>query len=257
MFNVTPIPAFNDNYIWAISVDGQDKVAVVDPGDATPVENYLNESGLKLAAILVTHHHHDHTGGISALVAEHQVPVYGPANSQFDGISDPLTDGSSMDLFGRTLNVRAIPGHTLDHISYLHNGETPQLFCGDTLFLAGCGRIFEGTPTQMFAAMEYFKTLADNTEIYCTHEYSLANLKFAEAVEPDNTDIKATTRQCYLLREENKPTLPTTIEQERRINPFLRTNAEAVIRSTSEFSGQPLNSELDVFTAVREWKNQF
>ena len=257
MFDVTPIPAFNDNYIWAISVDGQDQIAVVDPGDATPVENYLNENGLKLAAILVTHHHHDHTGGISKLVENHQVPVYGPENSQFDGITQPLADGSSLELFGHTLNIRTIPGHTLDHISYLYSGETPQLFCGDTLFLAGCGRIFEGTPAQMFAAMEYFKTLADNTEIYCTHEYSLANLKFAEAVEPDNADIQATTRQCYQLREDNKPTLPTTIKQERRINPFLRTDAEAVIRSAREFSGQPLNSELDVFTAVREWKNQF
>lgn len=257
MFDVTPIPAFNDNYIWAISISDHDQIAVVDPGDATPVENYLNEHGLKLAAILVTHHHHDHTGGIAALVKNHRAPVYGPANSKFDGITHPLTNNDSFELFGHTLDVRAIPGHTLDHISYLKAGATPQLFCGDTLFLAGCGRIFEGTPTQMFAAMEYFKSLSDNTEVFCTHEYSLANLKFAEAVEPDNADIMATTKQCGILREQNKPTLPTSIALERKINPFLRTDAATVIRTASEFSGQTLNSELAVFTAVREWKNQF
>lgn len=257
MFDVTPIPAFNDNYIWALSVEGQNQIAVVDPGDATPVENYLHDNGLELAAILVTHHHHDHTGGIQALLSVHDVPVYGPDACQFSGITHPLADGSTISLFGHTLEIRAIPGHTLDHISYFSATDKPQIFCGDTLFLAGCGRIFEGTPTQMFDAMAYFKTLPETTEIYCTHEYSLANLKFANAVEPHNTDIDATTIACYQLREEGKPTLPTSIEQERRINPFLRTHSDEVIRSASDFSGRQLNTELEVFTAVREWKNQF
>lgn len=257
MFDVTPIPAFNDNYIWALSVAGQNQIAVVDPGDATPVENYLRDNDLQLAAILVTHHHHDHTGGIQALRAEFDVPVYGPEDCQFSGITHTLADGATINLFGHALEIRAIPGHTLDHISYFSAADTPQIFCGDTLFLAGCGRLFEGTPSQMFDAMAYFKSLPDATEIYCTHEYSMANLKFAAAVEPDNTDIEATLSTCYQLREADQPTLPTSIAQERRINPFLRTDSDTVIRTASDFSGRALNTELDVFTAVREWKNQF
>jgi len=257
MFEVTPIPAFNDNYIWAITTSGSNQIAVVDPGDATPVEQYLADNALQLAAILVTHHHHDHTGGIAALTERHQVPVYGPQNSEFKGITHTLADGDSLDLFGHALTVKTIPGHTLDHISYCTASNTPQLFCGDTLFLAGCGRIFEGSPAQMFAAMNYFKTLPDNTEVYCTHEYSMANLQFAAAVEPDNENITEVRKTCYGLREADKPTLPTSIAQERAINPFLRTQEATVVKTASEFSGQPLTSELEVFTAVREWKNQF
>lgn len=257
MFDVTPIPAFNDNYIWAISIANSNQIAVVDPGDAAPVEQYLSDNNKELAAILVTHHHHDHTGGIEALVSSHGVAVYGPSNSQFPGITHPLNDGDELVLFGHNLQIKTIPGHTLDHISYLSEQDNPQIFCGDTLFLAGCGRIFEGTPAQMLEAMNYFKALADDTEVYCTHEYSMANLKFAAAVEPGNADIDAVAKRCYELREEDKPTLPSSIAQERLINPFLRTEEPSVIEAANTFAGQSLSSELEVFTAVREWKNQF
>ncbi|MGB0467775.1 MAG: hydroxyacylglutathione hydrolase [Pontibacterium sp.] len=257
MFKVTPIPAFQDNYIWAISIEGSNQVVVVDPGDNLPVEHYLQQHHLHLNAILVTHHHYDHTDGIAPLVAKYSVPVYGPANTPFTGITIALNDHDQIELLGHQLQVRTVPGHTLDHIAYFSPGEQPQLFCGDTLFLAGCGRLFEGTAAQMLTAMNYFKSLPDNTAVYCTHEYSLANLQFASAVEPDSKAIQKTTAQCNNLRENNKPTLPTSIAQERLINPFMRTTEPEVITSAIRFAGHPLDSELDVFTAVREWKNQF
>ena len=257
MFTVTPIPAFNDNYIWAISVPGTPEIAVVDPGDAEPVNRYLSANNLQLGTILITHHHHDHTDGVEQLQQQHSAAVFGPANSPFKGIQKPLTDGDTVALLGQQLTVKTVPGHTLDHISYLLNGDQPQIFCGDTLFLAGCGRLFEGTPEQMYSAMEYFNQLPGNTEIYCTHEYSLANLEFAAAVEPGNTDISDAQQACLQRRNLDQPTLPTTIAQEKRINPFLRYSSEEVKQSAEQFSGNSLASECDVFAAVREWKNQF
>ena len=257
MFTVTPIPAFNDNYIWAISVPGNPEIAVVDPGDAEPVNRYLSANKLQLSTILITHHHNDHTGGVEQLSKKHQAAVFGPANSPFKGIQHPLQDGDSVSLLGQQLAVKSVPGHTLDHISYLLNGTEPQIFCGDTLFLAGCGRLFEGTPAQMFSAMEYFNHLPDSTEIYCTHEYSLANLEFAAAVEPGNSDISDVSQACQQRRNLDQPTLPTTMAQEKRINPFLRYRSDEVRQSAERFSGNILASECDVFATVREWKNQF
>lgn len=257
MFTVTPIPAFNDNYIWAISKPGNSSIVVVDPGDALPVLSYLQEHNLELAAILITHHHNDHTGGVKELTGKYNVSVYGPTNSRFDGITDPLKTGDSVQILGSTLKVQEVPGHTLDHISYFSDQELPQLFCGDTLFLAGCGRLFEGTAEQMLAAMNYFKALPDNTEVYCTHEYSLANLAFAAAVEPDNAEISSSTQNCERLREESKPTLPSSIGQEKQINPFMRTQHEDVIKAAQQFSGRATGDEVDVFASIREWKNQF
>jgi len=257
MFQVTPIPAFNDNYIWAIADPQGPRIAVVDPGDATPVRRYLEQHNLNLAAILVTHHHADHTGGVNELARVFDVPVYGPANSPFGGIDRPLTDGDSVELFGRTLNVREVPAHTLDHISYFNAGEIPQLFCGDTLFLAGCGRLFEGSAAQMQQAMDYFGTLPDDTEIYCTHEYSLSNLAFAAAVEPDNADIQATAERCRALRAEDKPTLPSHIGTEKRINPFMRTGVASVRDSAARHAGKPLADTTETLAAIREWKNSY
>lgn len=255
MFQVYPLPAFNDNYIWVISSPDLSGVAVVDPGDGEAVENYLKDQGETLSAILITHHHNDHTGGVAHLTEIYpEAPVYGPANSPFTGVTQPLSQGDSVELFGQSLTVQEVPAHTLDHISYYCDH---QLFCGDTLFLAGCGRLFEGTATQMQQAMDYFKSLPDQTEVYCTHEYSLANLTFAEAVEPENSDIKNTTKNCIALRESDKPTLPSTIAQEKAINPFMRTNAPGVIAAAERFSGSKATSEVEVMTAIREWKNQF
>ncbi len=258
MFIATPIPAFNDNYIWALTTAADpDTAIVVDPGDAAPVQQWLAQEHKTLQAILITHHHKDHTGGARALHEQHNVPVYGPANSPFDGITHTLKTGDSIELLGQILNVHEVPAHTRDHISYLHPDTTPQLFCGDTLFLAGCGRLFEGTPKQMLTAMQYFGSLADNTEVYCTHEYSLANLAFAASVEPENTDIQQTRLHCHRLRQANKPTLPSSIGQEKRINPFMRTGEINVVRAAEHFCGNPLHSAVEVLAALREWKNQF
>lgn len=277
MFTVTPIPAFTDNYIWAISIPTEtgasaklndckqqnspmnhaDLVAVVDPGDADAVESFLDKNKLSLAAILITHHHNDHTGGVKTLVNKHNVPVYGPKGSPFDGITHPLKSNEEIQLFGNTLTIQEIPGHTLDHISYFSQSSIPQLFCGDTLFLAGCGRLFEGTAKQMLDAMNYFKGLPQSTEVYCTHEYSLANLDFAAAVEPNNTAVQEAIMNCNQLRSKNCPTLPTSISTEQLINPFMRTTQADVINAASKFSAKQLDSEVEVFAAIREWKNQF
>ncbi|WP_428033288.1 hydroxyacylglutathione hydrolase [Amphritea sp.] len=257
MFNVMPIPAFNDNYIWALTVPGGNEVAVVDPGDAEVVNLYLKENNLRLTAILITHHHHDHTGGVTQLSQQHAITVFGPANSPFEGITNKLSDGDQIELLGLTLTIREVPGHTLDHISYYHAGQEPQLFCGDTLFLAGCGRLFEGSAEQMHRAMEYFRRLPDTTQIFCTHEYSLANLAFAAAVEPTNAHITEAIEHCSRLRESGQPTLPTDIATEKRINPFLRYSEAPVRQSAEQFSGGPLTSEVAVFATIREWKNQF
>ncbi|WP_415894249.1 hydroxyacylglutathione hydrolase [Neptuniibacter sp. PT8_73] len=257
MFSVTPIPAFSDNYIWLLKLPDSQKVAVVDPGDAAPVIAYLNDNSLELDSILITHHHYDHTDGVKELTDRYQVPVYGPHNSPFSGITNPLKENDTLDLWGQKLVIKEIPGHTLDHISYFSSTEQPQLFCGDTLFLAGCGRLFEGTPQQMLAAMNHFHSLPDNTEVYCTHEYSLANLAFAEAVEPDNADVKDAINQCTSLRNSDRPTLPSSIAQEKRINPFMRSDQTSVISAAKQFTHQTELDQEAVFAAIREWKNQF
>lgn len=257
MFNITPIPAFNDNYIWMLSTTGSQDVAVVDPGDAQVVSQYLQDHNLKLAAILITHHHYDHTDGVAALVADNGCPVYGPENSPFKGITHPLGDGDTLSLLGLNLRVYAVPGHTLDHICYYLASDTPQLFCGDTLFLAGCGRLFEGTPEQMQQAMHFFGSLPDSTQVFCTHEYSLTNLTFAAAVEPGNADIQAAIQRCQALRANDEPTLPTTIGVEKRINPFMRSNEESIKASAEDHCGVIMNTSTEVFTAIREWKNNF
>jgi hydroxyacylglutathione hydrolase len=261
MFQVTPIPAFNDNYIWLLADGNSNRVAVVDPGDAAPVLNYLKQHDLALATILITHHHQDHTGGVAQLLQAFPVPVYGPGSSPFSGIDHALHDGDSFELFGKVLQIREIPAHTLDHISYycapMAQQDTPQLFCGDTLFLAGCGRLFEGTATQLQQAMDYFATLPDATEVYCTHEYSLANLAFAAAVEPDNADIQASTAHCQSLRAKAKPTLPSVIGTEKRINPFMRTRTESIRASASQHAGRTLMEPADIMAVIRQWKNQY
>ncbi len=257
MLKVTPIAAFNDNYIWVIQNPGSALVAVVDPGDAQAVQAYLNEKKLVLAAILVTHHHPDHTGGIKQLVEQHAIPVYGPANSPCQDITHPLHDGDHCLILNTAFDIKHVPGHTLDHISYYNPTEQGSLFCGDTLFLAGCGRLFEGTPTQMLHAMKYFAQLPDDTKVYCTHEYSLANLAFATAVEPDNQSIVDLTEACQRTRLANKPTLPSSIGQEKLINPFMRTHHTSLVSAAEHRAGRALSSEDEVFAQIRLWKDEF
>jgi hydroxyacylglutathione hydrolase len=255
MFTVSPLPAFNDNYIWMLTSAEHSGMVVVDPGDADVVIKAINETNIPLVAILLTHHHADHTGGVNQLVELYSVPVYGPKNSPFEDISHPLSDAMQITLLGETLVVKEVPGHTLDHICYFKGSKSPQLFCGDTLFLAGCGRLFEGTAKQMLKNMNYFKTLPPETLIYCTHEYSLANLAFASAVEPNNLDISATISRCKKLRAQNIPTLPSSISQELMINPFMRSQEETVQNAARSYTKSEINNELEAFTAIREWKN--
>lgn len=228
MLKVIPICAFNDNYIWLILQPETRHAAVVDPGDADPVISYCTKHNITIDAILVTHHHGDHTGGITTLAEHYSTTVYGPAQEPIPKCDHPLHEGDSVTLptlNGLTFDIIDIPGHTSGHIAYYGNN---WLFCGDTLFSAGCGRLFEGTPEQMFTSLKKLKSLDLKTKIYCAHEYTLANLLFAQHVEPNNQDIVTHIENCTKLRANNKPTLPSTIEMELKINPFLRAKSEAI-----------------------------
>lgn len=250
------LPAFSDNYIWTIC--HQDNCVVVDPGDAAPVEQFLDEKGLTLSAILVTHHHPDHVAGIAALTRDRDIPVYGPANETIPCMTQPLADNQliTLDSLGITLRVMEVPGHTLGHIAY-HDSENGWLFCGDTLFAAGCGRLFEGTPSQMYTSLQRLAELPDQTLVYCTHEYTRANLEFALAVTPDDQRVQARLAAVISARENNQITLPTTVAEERRTNPFLRVG-EAVIQTACE-AREPGASESNVqcFASLRRWKDNF
>lgn len=256
MLSITPIPAFDDNYIWMLQA--QNQVVIVDPGAAAPVQQILDDQKLELAAILITHHHHDHTGGVQALCAERDIPVYGPNNCKFSGISRPLADGDNFQLLGLSFDVKAVPGHTLDHICYFFEQEQqPAIFCGDSLFLAGCGRVFEGSMSQMLAAMNYFKGLPATTKIYCTHEYSMSNLAFASSVEPNNLEIQKHTQKCRALRDNSQPTLPSVIATELLINPFLRFDQSSVKAGITNYNNAAPVTDLETFTELRAWKDNF
>lgn len=256
---MTPIPAFRDNYIWALSRGL--RVAVVDPGDAQPVLDWLRETGKTLTNILITHHHSDHTGGIARLLDHVRVPVFGPVNPGIQGISHRVGEGARVGLtaLNLTLDVWAVPGHTLDHIAYVGVNADPEPFvlCGDTLFAAGCGRLFEGTPAQMHQSLRRLAALPGQTRVYCTHEYTLANLRFAAAVDSHNAALRERALAAAALRERGMPTLPSTIELECATNPFLRCHDAAVQHAVSEHAGRILASPTEVFAELREWKNRF
>jgi hydroxyacylglutathione hydrolase len=258
MLTITPIPAFNDNYIWAIHDNARGRAAVVvDPGDAVPVEAFLKSNALELTAILITHHHADHTGGIADLTANRSIPVFGPALEKIVGVNRALREGDRVSLpevLDETLNVIELPGHTLGHIAYV--GEEFVL-CGDTLFAAGCGRLFEGTPEQMHASLTKLASLPPDTRVYCTHEYTLSNLRFALAVDPDNEALRRRAFDEKEKREKNLPTLPTTIALEKATNPFLRCHTHAVAASARRFSGSRIVNPTAAFAAIRSWKDNF
>ncbi len=252
--HITPIPAFRDNYIWAL--ESESAVAVVDPGDAAPVESYLKQSGKKLCAILITHHHWDHTGGAKALAAAHRCPVYGPSVENIPGVTHGLGEGDQVKLaeLNLALTIMDIPGHTHGHIAYQGNG---MLFCGDTLFAAGCGRLFEGTPAQMHHSLSRLAALPDETKMFCGHEYTLANLAFAATVEPGNAAIHTRREKSEALRAQNLPTLPTTMADEKATNPFLRVAEKSVKEAAEKQTGEKLNDPVSVFAALRSWKDRF
>lgn len=251
------LPAFSDNYIWMLH-DGA-RALVVDPGDAAVVQRGLDARQLELAAILVTHHHADHVGGVDALRPRLRGPVFGPARESIPKPYTAVNGDESVEALGLRFEVLDVPGHTAGHIAYLHRpatDEPPLLFCGDTLFSAGCGRLFEGTAAQMHASLSLLAALPGRTRVCCTHEYTLANLRFARVVEPENSTIAAHTVWCEGERAQNRPTLPSTIERERQINPFLRCDERAVAASAGAH-GASSNEPVAVIAALREWKNQF
>ena len=254
---ITPLHAFDDNYIWCIETQESDHFVVVDPGDASVVTSYALKIQKKLSAILVTHHHGDHTGGVAELTAHYSdIPVYGPENSPYQGITHTLKEDSNVNILGVNFNVMEIPGHTLDHIAYF-NRQQEILFCGDTLFLAGCGRVFEGTPKQMHHSLSKIMELPPTTRAYPTHEYSLANLEFAMAVDENNAALKLVQKKCKDKRSASQVTLPTTLAQEAAINPFLRVDNKAVIASAKKYRANELHHPSEVFAALRQWKNDF
>ena len=257
MLTIIPIPAFRDNYVWALR--SGDRAAVVDPGDARPVLDWLDASRVALSAILVTHHHADHVGGVPALRARFDVPVFGPAHETIPQRTHALGEGDRIVVPGIevTLSVLDIPGHTAGHIAYCAQSPEPVLFCGDTLFAAGCGRLFEGTPAQMWSSLSKLATLDASTRVYCGHEYTLANLRFAAAVEPDSGDIRVRVAHETGKRERNLPTLPSTIGAERATNPFLRAALPNVAAAAAAHAARPMRDAVDVFATLREWKNGF
>ena len=256
--NLLPIPAFADNYIWMLH-DGK-QALVVDPGQAEPVLQVLAQLGLKLQGILVTHHHADHVGGLDALRAATGAPVWGPA---YETLPEPVTrvqGGDAVDVLGGPWQVIDVPGHTSGHIAFFSTQAMPApvLFCGDTLFSGGCGRLFEGTPAQMQASLDALATLPGNTLVCCAHEYTLSNLRFAQAVEPHNADLTLYLEQCQIQRDQGQPTLPSTIQTELNVNPFMRSRAADVIAAAVQHDSQTRPEEpASVLASLRQWKNVF
>ena len=263
MTSLIPLPAFSDNYIWLLH-DGA-RALVVDPGEAQPVLDALARLQLRLEWILVTHHHMDHVGGVDQLREATGAQVMGPAREKIPEPLQRLADGDTVQALGLRFQVIDVPGHTAGHIAFycdkvdVDGVSQPLLFCGDTLFSGGCGRLFEGTPAQMLASLDRLAELPGDTRVCCTHEYTLSNLRFAVAVEPANQDLLAYQADCVAQRQQNQPTLPSSMARERQINPFLRTRLATVKEAARHFD-PALDDRADdtaVFAAVREWKNQF
>ena len=260
MFEILPIPAFNDNYIWLLARDR--RAAVVDPGDAAPVIAQLEARQLALETILITHHHADHQGGVAELVERWHPQVFGPAAESITGCTRPLSGGARIDVMGQIVEVIAVPGHTLGHIAYVAPGA---LFCGDTLFGAGCGRLFEGTPEQMSASLDRIAALPEETLIYCAHEYTEMNLRFALAVEPDNQALHERVAKVAAQRAAGLPSIPSLLCEEKATNPFLRCSEPAVIEAglkhavtMVEIADPAVNrKKSDIFKAIRAWRNSF
>ncbi|MDR0780337.1 MAG: hydroxyacylglutathione hydrolase [Pseudomonadales bacterium] len=263
MLDIRPITAFTDNYHWLLVDTATRQAAVVDPGDAAPVLAYLTQHSLQLVAILITHHHADHIDGIGTLLAKYgPLPVYGPATARIPQVNHAVQEGASLTLLGHSVEVLEVPGHTHEHLAYLSReplapGQGRALFCGDTLFAAGCGYMFEGTPPQMHASLQKLAALPPDTLIYCAHEYTLSNLRFAAAVMPHNTALHERQRVEAAKRERGEPTLPSTLALELATNPFLRCADPEVIAAAASVEALPERDPASVFGVLRRWKNRF
>ncbi len=258
MLPVTPLPIFNDNYIWLVQAPDKPEVVIVDPGDGLAVVEYLRRQNLRATSILITHSHHDHIGGINDVLAYREVPVYGPQCRAIPQVTHPLREGDHIDLWGARASVMEVPGHLQEHLCYVveHRGAT-QVFSGDVLFSCGCGRIFSGTHRELKNSVDRLKQLPAEAQIYAAHEYTLANLAFARVVEPANLALGEREAEVRALRAAQRPSLPTSIGLERRINPFLRCDQQDVVRSAAaKLSRQPAD-ELEVFMVLRRWKDTF
>jgi hydroxyacylglutathione hydrolase len=254
-FEVIPLRAFSDNYIWTLR--DERCAAVVDPGDAAPVLDYFERERLALIAILNTHHHADHVGGNAALLRRYPgIPVFGPHDTRIPEVTHRLSDGERITLphFGIELAILEIPGHTRTHIAFHGHG---MLYCGDTLFAVGCGRLFEGTPSEMHTSLSKLMGLPEATRVYCGHEYTLSNIHFARAADPGNKELEVLEQSVRRLRDQNLPTLPSTIVQEKATNPFVRCSEPAIVEAANRYAGKPLSDPVSVLAALREWKNNF
>ena len=259
MDRVLAVPAFRDNYIWLLSGTedhGNGRpAAIVDPGDARPVMQALDEYDLTPIAILITHHHSDHVGGVRELRSRFQIPVYGPMQETIPEITHPLREGDRVELPGLpAFDVLEVPGHTAGHIAY---AGKQSLLCGDTLFAGGCGRLFEGTAAQLYSSLQKLALLADDTWIYCAHEYTLSNLNFALAVEPDNPVLQRRIQQTREMRQVHKATIPSQLGMEKNTNPFLRCHVPTVVSAAEGHAGHPLSPGTETFAVLRRWKDHW
>jgi hydroxyacylglutathione hydrolase len=253
---VTPLPAFKDNYLWLLTRGNE--AAIVDPGDAEPVMRALDDRRLSLVAILATHHHADHVGGVMRLKERYSATVYGPARESIAGVDHRLQHGDRIEVLRTQFRVIDIPGHTAGHIAYFAEAHKPPiLFCGDTLFACGCGRLFEGTPEQMLASLDALAALPAATRVYCGHEYTVANIRFALEVEPNNRELQTRAATATAMRRRGEPTLPSTIGLELATNPFLRSDTPSVRAAASGISHGAGLARVSTFAAIRKWKDGF
>ena len=257
MLKATPIPMFESNYCWCLHQPHGPEVWVIDPGDASPVIKYLQQHQLHLKGIIITHTHRDHIGGIDTLIKHHDIPVLGPLTTVTRAISHPLYEGDQFALWDASVATLAMPGHMPEHLCFLvRHQQDEQLFCGDVLFSAGCGRIFHGTHKELKTSLDRIKNMAPKTLIYCAHEYTEKNLLFAQMIEPNNKNIQERYRDVCQLRQQNLPSLPTHLALELTTNPFLRCDQSDVVSYVTTQLGNPSKNSLEVFTALRQWKDK-
>ena len=254
---ILAIPALNDNYIWVIVHPKKQTAVVIDPGEAKPILDVLKQQNLTLTAILLTHHHWDHTNGISGLLEKHLVPVYGPSEDSIPLCDHSIKGGDQLTLFpvDLTFTILAIPGHTLSHIAYYYKHQ--WVFTGDTLFAGGCGRLFEGSSDQLYHSLLKLAALPADTQVYCGHEYTKKNLKFAQMVDPENYKLKKRIAETERKLNKNLPTLPSTLQLELDTNPFLRCHEKSVQKSLKDYYGYSFADTVTIFTALRRWKDKF